>query len=91
MHIRLFLTYRSKSPRSEEKTFIIEKHKRVGDKHHVTVIIFSMLQREWFRGLPKPQNWGKRPTLLQLSKVSTPKFTNINQNGRNLNKIIFND
>lgn len=36
----------------------------------MTVVLFSLLQREWFRVLLKPQNWGKRPTLYSFGNMN---------------------
>lgn len=53
-------------PRSEELANIISRLKQWTEEFKVTIIVFSQLIREWPRGLPRPETWGKRPTFSSL-------------------------
>lgn len=64
--------------RSEVVAHIMDKLKQWAEEFKVTIIIFSQLIREWPRGLPRPQNWGKQPSLSSLGSLFPDALNGVN-------------
>lgn len=64
--------------RSDEAAHIMNKLKQWAEDFKVTIIIFSQLIREWPRGLPRPQNWVKQPSLSSFGSLFPDALNGVN-------------
>ena len=64
--------------RSEVVAHIMNKLKLWAEDFKVTIIIFSQLIREWPRGLPRPQNWVKQPSLSSFGSLFPDALNGVN-------------
>lgn len=56
----------------------MNKLKQWTEEFKVTFIIFSQLIREWPRGLPRPQNWVKQPSLYSFGSLFPDALNGVN-------------